>query len=225
MKPFYQPKIITSALLAGLLASLSPGAARAGDTIFVANNHDGTIGAYTTSGATVNAALISGLNFAVGVAVSGSDLFLSNAVTIGEYTTSGATVNAALISGLSGPGGIALSGSDLFVANGATIGEYTTSGATVNPALISGLSGPIGIALSGSDLFVANATSGTIGQYTTAGAPVNVPLISGLMNAPVGIAISGSSVPEASTWAMALTGFAALAFAGFRRAPSRAASA
>jgi hypothetical protein len=92
MKPFYQPRIIASGLFAGLLASLSPGAARAGDTIFVANNHDGTIGAYTTSGATVNAALISGLNFAVGVAVSGSDLFVSNAVTIGEYTTSGATV-------------------------------------------------------------------------------------------------------------------------------------
>ena len=63
MKPFYQPKVIASGLFAGLLASLSPGAARAGDTIFVANNHDGTIGAYTTSGATVNAALISGLNF------------------------------------------------------------------------------------------------------------------------------------------------------------------
>jgi hypothetical protein len=61
MKPSCQPKIIASGLFAGLLASLSPGAARAGDTIFVANNNDGTIGAYTTSGATVNAALISGL--------------------------------------------------------------------------------------------------------------------------------------------------------------------
>ena len=60
MKPFYQPKVIASGLFGGLLASLSPGAARAGDTIFVANNHDGTIGAYTTSGATVNAVLISG---------------------------------------------------------------------------------------------------------------------------------------------------------------------
>lgn len=105
MKPFYQPKVIASGLFAGLLASLSPGAARAGDTIFVANNHDGTIGAYTTSGATVNAALISGLD------------------------------------------------------------------------------------------------------------------------GPAGIAITGSSVPEASTWAMALTGFAALAFAGFRRARSRGAAA
>jgi hypothetical protein len=28
MKPFYQPKVIASGLFAGLLASLSPGAAR-----------------------------------------------------------------------------------------------------------------------------------------------------------------------------------------------------
>jgi hypothetical protein len=185
MKPFYQPKVITSGLFAGLLGSLSPSAARAGDTIFETN------------------------------------LFID---TIGEYTTSGATVNPALISGLNGPIGIAVSGSDLFVVNfnTGTISEYTTSGATVNAALISGLSLPVGVAVLGSDLFVTNEIPGTIGEYTTAGAPVNVPLISGLTT-PVGIAISG--VPEASTWAMALTGFAALAFAGFRRARPRAASA
>jgi hypothetical protein len=142
MKPFYQPKVIASGLFAGLLGSLSPSAARAGGTIFETN---------------------------------------------------------------------------LFVE---TVGEYTTSGATVNAALISGLSLPVGVAVLGSDLFVTNGTA--IGEYTTAGAPVNVPLISGLSE-PVGIAISG--VPEASTWAMALTGFAALAFAGFRRARPRAASA
>jgi PEP-CTERM motif len=146
MKPSCQPKIIASGLFAGPLASLSPGAARAGDTIFVTNNHDGTIGEYTTSGATLNAALISGLDDPLGVAVSGSDLFVINFA-------------------------------------GDTVGEYTTAGATVNAALISGLDGP------------------------------------------AGIAITGSSVPEASTWAMALTGFAALAFAGFRRARSRGAAA
>jgi hypothetical protein len=95
----------------------------------------------------------------------------------------------------------------------------------VNAALISGLGYPFGIAVSGSDLFVTNAGPGTIGAYTTAGATVNPALISGLNNDPVGIAISGSSVPEASTWAMALTGFVTLAFAGFRGARSRAASA
>jgi hypothetical protein len=45
-----------------------------------------------------------------GVAVSGSDLFVTNSSnnTIGEYTTAGATVNAALISGLSSPEYIAI---------------------------------------------------------------------------------------------------------------------
>jgi uncharacterized membrane protein YfcA len=89
----------------------------------------------------------------------------------------------------------------------------------VNPALISGLSLPEGIAVSGSDLFVVNFATNTIGEYTTSGAPVNPTLVSGL-NGPQDLAI----VPEASTWAMALTGFAALAFAGFRRARPRATS-
>jgi hypothetical protein len=166
--------------------------------------------------------------------VSGSDLFVANSTngTIGEYTTSGATVNAALISGLSSPFGIALSGSDLFVSNdfAGTIGEYTTSGATVNAALISGLDFPTGIAVSGSDLFETNFNNNTIDEYTTSGATVNAVLISGGsplsgVFGPNAIAISSSSVPEASTWVMSLTGFAALAFAGFRRARSRAASA
>ncbi|MGD0389876.1 MAG: PEP-CTERM sorting domain-containing protein, partial [Tepidisphaeraceae bacterium] len=111
------------------------------------------IGEYTTSGATVNAALVSGLDYPFGIAVSedGSDLFVTNfhGNTIGEYTTSGATVNAALVSGLDYPDGIALSGSDLFVVSqlGDTIGEYTTSGATVNADLISVLQAPQGIAV------------------------------------------------------------------------------
>jgi hypothetical protein len=66
----------------------------------------------------------------------------------------------------------------------------------------------------------------SIGEYTTSGMTVNAALISGL-DLPAGIAIGtiGSSVPEASTWVMALTGFAALGFAGIRRARSRPVSA
>jgi hypothetical protein len=191
MKPLFQPKVIASGLFVGLLGSLSASPASAGD-IFVTNANIGTVGEYTTSGATVNAALISGLSLPEDIAVSGSDLFVVNSGsgTIGEYTTSGATVNAALISGLSEPAGIAVSGSDLFVTN--TFG------------------GMIG--------------TGTIGEYTTSGATVNAALISGLSD-PAGIAISGPIIPEASTWVMSLTGFAALAFVGFRRARSRAVSA
>jgi hypothetical protein len=59
------------------------------------------VGAYTTSGATLNAALISDVTGPWGIAVAGSVLFVVNrgANTIGEYATSGATVNAALIKG------------------------------------------------------------------------------------------------------------------------------
>ena len=209
----------------------STGAARA-DEIFVTNidvppNFVSTIGAYTTSGATVNPALISGLTDALGIAVSGSNLFVANlnGNTIGEYTTSGATVNPALIS-LNAPSYIAISGSNLFVSgNGdvsppnGTIGVYTTSGATVNPALISGLSVPQGIAISGSDLFVVNTSTGTIGKYTTSGDTVNPALISGL-SFPSGIAVV-PTVPEPSSLTLTLFGLV-LAGLRIRRIPQNA---
>src|SRR4051812_7727246 len=58
-------------LLAVLLGFLSHNAARA-DQIFV-TNRNGTIGEYTTAGATVDPALISGLGNPFGIAISGSD--------------------------------------------------------------------------------------------------------------------------------------------------------
>ena len=64
----------------------------------------------------MNAALVTGLNAPMGIAVSGSDLFVAEVGgAIGEYTTSGAVVNASLISGLREPTGVAVSGSNLFV--------------------------------------------------------------------------------------------------------------
>jgi hypothetical protein len=140
---------VNASLISGLSDPL--GVAISGANLFVANFNSGTIGEYTTSGATVNTSLISGLTGPGGIAVSGSDLFVTNFLdgTVGEYTTSGATVNATLISGLTGPEGIAVSGSDLFVVNSGagTIGEYTTSGATVDATLISGLDTPVFIAV------------------------------------------------------------------------------
>ena len=67
------------AVLVGLLLSST---ARA-DSIFVTNflgtgSLANTIGDYTTSGATVNSSLISGLNNPTGIAVSGSNLFVTN---------------------------------------------------------------------------------------------------------------------------------------------------
>jgi DNA-binding beta-propeller fold protein YncE len=78
--------------------------------LYIASYYNGTIGEYTTAGATVNASLISGLSFPWGIATSGNDIFVDNEGngTIGEYTTAGATVNADLISGLDNPTGIAV---------------------------------------------------------------------------------------------------------------------
>lgn len=121
-----------------------------GSDLFVVNDYSGTVGEYTTSGAVVNASLISGLIIPSNLALSGSNLFVSslNSATIGEYTTSGAVVNASLISGLPGSGeGLFVFGSDLFVSTYTTgiISEYTTSGELVNASLVSGLSNPADI--------------------------------------------------------------------------------
>ena len=158
MKLLYRHRHGLCGLFAVLLGLLSSNAVRA-DEIFVSSEDllfEGLIGAYTTSGATVNPALI-GLPGPQGIAVSGSDLFAVSYYygTIGEYTTSGVAVNPALISGLSNPRGIAISGSDLFVTSlgpgfgfdTGTVGEYTTSGVPVNPSLITGLDHPVDIAV------------------------------------------------------------------------------
>ena len=190
-------RLLWAVVLASVTLGSMPATVRADNIIYVTNEGSGTIGEYTTSGATVNASLVSGLDEPFGIAVSGSDLFVADYGygRIGEYTTSGATVNASLVSGLICPAGIAVSGPDLFVATpeNSTIGEYTTSGATVNASLVSGLSNPHGIAVSGSNLFVANWGNGTIGEYTTSGATVNASLVSGL-GIPLGLFLSGSDL-------------------------------
>jgi autotransporter-associated beta strand protein len=168
-------------------------------SLFVTNFGNGKIGAYTTSGDVVNASLVSGLSHPVGIAVSGSNIYVTEKFngTIGAYnTTSGAVVNANLVSGLNNPSGIAVSGSNIYVVNeqNGTIGAYnTTSGAVVNTNLVSGLNNPFGIAVSDSNIYVVNKQNGTIGAYTTSGAVVNARLVSGLNN-PSGIAVSGSNI-------------------------------
>ena len=160
--------------------------------IFVVNNSAGTIGKYTTSGAVINAALISGLSQPEGIAVDGNGYLYvadTDAGRVGKYTISGAVVNPSLISGLNGPWALALDGKgNLFVANygGRRVGKYTTSGAVINAALISGLDFLTGLALNEEgDLYVGNYGTpttwiGSIGKYETSGATANAALIPGL---------------------------------------------
>jgi hypothetical protein len=192
--------VLRNSMVRGLVAAslLMVLARQAHGQIFVANTDANTVGEYTASGATVNAALISGLDYPWAVAADGhGHLFVANYYlgTIGEYTTSGATVDASLITGLNFPWSITLDGAGhLFVANNnyqSTVGEYTTSGETVNAALISGLNWPTGIVADRKGhLFVETYDDGTIGEYTTSGATVNVALVTGLESA-VELALDG----------------------------------
>ena len=82
-----------------------------GGDLFVANVGAGEVGEYTTSGATVNASLVTGLDGPVGLAVSGGDIFVANTYPIGgikEFTTAGAPVNTSLVTGLDFPCGVAV---------------------------------------------------------------------------------------------------------------------
>jgi hypothetical protein len=176
-----------------------------GTDLYVTNNvvaGSGKIGHYTTSGATVNAALFSGQPGGQDdIVVSGTDLFVphNDIATVGKYTTSGTTVNATLIS-FPTPYGLAVSGTDLYVTsnNNHVIGKFTTSGATVNAALVSAAFSFNAIEVLGGDLYVVHGSE--IGKYTTSGATVNASLITGLIG-PLAIAV----VPEPSTWGLLLT--------------------
>ncbi len=75
--------------------------------LFEANGTDGTIGKYNAkTGATINAAFISGLNGPNQMALLEKKLFVTNSGngTVGKYdTTTGAAINPALISGFDSP--------------------------------------------------------------------------------------------------------------------------
>jgi len=145
----------------------SPTIAVTASDIYVANflgsaNGTNTISEYTISGTLVTNSLITGLSAPTGIAISGSDIFVTdeNNGTVGEYTLSGTPVNSSLITGLYNPQGIAVAGSDIFVTNANnTVGEYTLSGGVVNSNLITtGLSSPHSILVIGLNSAPATVT-------------------------------------------------------------------
>jgi hypothetical protein len=68
--------------------------ALSGEDLFVCEEGSDTIGKYTTSGATVNSSLITGVSNGGTIAVSGERLFVASQNTVQEYTTSGVLVNS-----------------------------------------------------------------------------------------------------------------------------------
>lgn len=102
---------------------------------------------FTTSGALVNGSLIYNLSGQLGIAASGSDLFIEDPNGISEYSTSGSLVQSDIVSSTDDFEDVAISGGDIYTTDFTTsdIAEYTTSGAAVNTALVTNLVTPHGI--------------------------------------------------------------------------------
>jgi len=195
----------------GASLSTPAGIAVSGSDLFVANYGANSIGEYTTSGATVNASLISGLSGPIGVAIYGSDLFVGNINSTGSHADQAVEYNLAtptptLLGSLtlgSSANGIAVSanGANLYVTSnsGNAIYDYATSNimlaGNASPTATwtdTGYTSAYGIAIYGSDLFVTQDQSvNDVLEFTTSGSPVSTtpdPLITGL-NDPYAIAV------------------------------------
>jgi hypothetical protein len=183
-------------LFAILLAGLSVSAARA-DLIYVTNAGNGMIGEYTTAGAAVNPALLTGLSSPYGIAVLGSSLFVAEQGSgkVDEYDATTLKLLAS-VSGLSSPAGVAVLGSSLFVAEQGSgkVDEYDATTLKLL-ASVSGLSSPAGVAVLGSSLFVVNSGNGTIDEYdATTLKLVKAGRVTGLGGGPYGIAVLGADL-------------------------------
>lgn len=146
----------------------------------------GSLDRYSISGGTSQKGLIPSLGVPRGLAVSGSNLFISDGNGIHKYDTSGHLITTSFTAAKFDTYRLAVSsdGSHLFVAGADSIGEYdTTTGTTINDTFITGLDNPYAISISGSKIYVANfgnGTNGSIGEYTSDGTPINTALITGL---------------------------------------------
>jgi PEP-CTERM motif len=171
----------------------------------------GSVGEYdATTGATINAPFIQGLNYPHQLALDANNhLFvaINGNNAIGEYdATTGATINPAFVSlnpALNSPLGIALDRNNhLFAVSqnspalGGVVGEYdATTGATINASFISlGSNRPFGLALDAlNHILVTDATGGTVAEYdATTGATINATFINGL-SSPIGLALDGNN--------------------------------
>lgn len=111
-----------------------------------------------TTGALINATLVTGLVAPKGIAVSGGILYVGNTFskTVGEYNAAtGAPIHASLIRSLNPPQSLAISGDGLYVLfmsgtyDGSYVSRYNaTTGALISGSLVAGLAQPAAIAVS-----------------------------------------------------------------------------
>ena len=201
--------------------------------IYVVETSAGKIGEYdATTGAVINATLVSGLDQPYGIVVANGDIWVTNQAngTVGEYTEAGVAVNVALITGLQNPTGIALSGPNLYVTEegvgSGVVGEFnSTTGQAVNADLVTGLSSPSAVCVVGQDIFVTDSQTGNVGEFdANSGTTVNTALITGLAE-PQGIATDSTTTTltgATTAGSNSVTGLSstALLFVGEQVAPS-----
>lgn len=178
------------------------GLAVAGNDLFVADNNTGTIREYTTSGATVNSNLVSGLSSLEFIADDGNGnlyaVYGGQFSSVAQFAISNGQVissNYALIANIYSATGIALDGQGhIFVAWNGRVGEYNTDGTTVNSSLLSAIN-PRGLAADGNDLYVA---AGSVGEYTISNGAVTSSNPSFISSTdPVSVAINPAPEPTA----------------------------
>ncbi len=150
------------------------GVAVSGSDLFVTNEGSGTVGEYTTSGATVMASLVSGLTDPFGVTVSGSDIFVvdPDANTVSEYdATTGAAVTVTCTNtSLSGGG---QSGAAISVATRTPV----TDSATLAGANASSATGSVTYTVYSDAACTTPMSTGTPEPITTSGTlPVSAPV-------------------------------------------------
>jgi 6-phosphogluconolactonase (cycloisomerase 2 family) len=183
------------------------GIAVMGNSLYVANKGNGTIGAYLLTGHTaspINPAFVSGVGKPAGLAAANNTLYVAdfNSGIVSAYTvdeTNGVPVSNWGPLKLTRPTGLTVQGHILYVASDGggpglgTVGTYSAdNGAAMNPSFVSGLNGPTGLAIQGNTLYVTSQ-DGTIGAYGINSNPAK-PLgtvLTGL-DAPTGLAILGS---------------------------------
>jgi hypothetical protein len=202
---------------ANLLSCTDPGGiASSSSDLYIINTAgdtagQGSIGEYTTAGATVNANLITGLNSPVSIAFSGTDLYVGSVGsldtngqydlgTIGQYTADGVAINASLVSGISAPDSLAVTPQSIGAASKLGYIQQPATVAANNP-----ISPAVSVAVedSNGNIITSNTSNVTVALTNSAGAVLGGTLTQAAVN---GVAtFSNLSVNTPGTYTLTAT--------------------